>query len=94
VCDCACGGVNHGTGRLVQTIVKEGKVKAIDFSEEDMLRAYKYRELRDFAIKQRDAITHAYDAIVARRQLDKIIGMRVYEPRQKALIDFIVKHKR
>jgi hypothetical protein len=96
-CDCACGGVNHGTGKLVATIVKEGKVKAIDFSEEDMLRAYKYRELCNYAQKMCSGDVNSLDYKVAYRmsnELNKIISMRVYDPRLKALIAFIVKYKR
>jgi len=98
ICDCACAGANHGTGRLVQTIVKEGKVKAIDFSEEDMLRAYKYRELRNYAEGLYTAFfsagTDPYAANRMRRELDKIESMRVYDPRLRALIAFIGKYRR
>ena len=90
-CDCVCGGINHGTGRLVATVVKEGKVKAIDFSEEDLLRAYKYRELRNYAQKMCDDGNFGWHT---RRELDKIVGMRVYDSRLKALVDFIVKYKK
>ena len=94
ICDCQCGGVNHGTGRLVQTVVKEGKIKAIDFSEEDLLRAYKYREFRDYAQKQCELETNVLLQRQMRRHLNKIVAMRVYDPRLKALVDFIVKHKK
>jgi hypothetical protein len=87
MCDCVCGGVNHGTGRLVATIVKEGKIKAIDFSEEDMLRAYKYRELRDYA-RGLCSVNDYYK----QRELNKIESMKVYDPRLMALIAFIGKH--
>jgi len=97
-CDCQCGGVNHGTGKLVATVVKEGKIKAVDFSEDDLLRAYKYRELRNYAEGLYTAFfsagTNPFAANKMRRELDKIISMRVYDPRTKALVDFIVKHKK
>jgi len=94
ICDCECGGANHGTGRLVATVVKEGKVKAIDFSEEDLLRAYKYREFRDYAYKTCDLVTDIHNKRKMLRQVDKIVSMRVYDPRLKALVDFIVANKR
>jgi hypothetical protein len=100
ICDCQCGGANHGTGRLVQVVVKEGKVKAINFSEEDMLRAYKYRELRDYAEKLcysgtlGEFISRDRMDFRKRRELDKIVAMRVYNPRQQALVNFIVKYKK
>jgi hypothetical protein len=34
-CDCACGGANHGTGRVVNVVVLEGKVK-VDKPEDDV----------------------------------------------------------
>jgi hypothetical protein len=81
--------------------VKEGKVKAVDFSEEDMLRAYRYRELKNYAIglcypaaKADEYVSRDQIDFVKRRYLDKIISMRVYEPRLKALVAFIVKYKR
>lgn len=92
-CDCACGGANHGTGKVVATIVKEGKVKAVDFSEEDLLRAYKYRELRDYAYKMCDSVSDVFAKRKMTREIDKIAGMKVYDPRLKALVDFIVKYK-
>jgi hypothetical protein len=94
VCDCECGGVNHGTGRLVQTIVKEGKIKAVGFSEEDMLRAYKYRELRNYARGLCDAQIDYTTKYRMNRELDKVVAMRVYNPRLQALVNFIVKHKK
>ncbi|CAM6003868.1 unnamed protein product [Sphagnum balticum] len=69
-CDCMCHGANHGTGKMVTTVVVGGKVKAIDFSEEDLLRAYKYRKLRDYALQMCDDINASY---YTRRELDKII---------------------
>lgn len=95
-CDCACGGVNHGTGRLVATVVKEGKVKAVDFSEEDLLRAYKYREIRNYArglCSQKQGWVERAE-FLKRRELEKIEGMRVYDPRLKALVAFIGKYKK
>jgi hypothetical protein len=96
-CDCECGGVNHGTGMVVATVIKEGKVKAVNFSDEDMLRAYKYRELKNYAEGQYTKFfskgTDPWGANKMRRELDKIIAMRVYDPRLKALVAFIVKHK-
>jgi hypothetical protein len=93
-CDCACGGANHGTGRMVQTVIKEGKVRAIGFSEEDMLRAYKYRGLKDYAIKMVEDNTDKWAAFRLRNKLNKIIAMRVFDPRLKALVDFIVANKK
>lgn len=95
-CDCACGGVNHGTGRIVQTIIKEGKVKAIGFSEEDMLRAYRYRELKNYAVKLCEDNTDKWAAFRMKNKLklNKIINMRVFDPRLKALVDFIVANKK
>jgi hypothetical protein len=83
-----CGGANHGTGKVVATVIKEGKVKAVDFSEEDMLRAYKYREIRDYA---RTLITST-STWHMKRELEKIEALRVYDPRLKRLIEFIAKY--
>ena len=99
-CDCACGGINHGNGRVVNVVVAEGKVKVIDPSEDvynDMVRGYKYREVRDYA----DALyarlfgTADYwnrDARYARMELDKIKSLKVYDRRQQELINWIGKH--
>jgi len=85
-CDCACGGANHGTGKVIQTVVAEGKVKVCGLTEADIERAQLYRKLRDYAytlnLSYRD-----------KRQLDKIVDMRVYETRNNKLIEFIKKFK-
>jgi hypothetical protein len=99
-CDCQCGGVNHGTGRVVQTVVSEGKVKVIDPSADiydEMVKGYKFRELRDKAeelftkifagIQQWD-----YEYRVARSELNKALEYRVYDRRQKAILDFVFKY--
>ena len=81
-CDCACGGANHGTGKVVQTIVAEGKVKAQGLTEEDIERAQLYRKLRDYA----------YTLNVSwkeKRKLDKIVDLKVYKNRNDKLIEFI-----
>lgn len=96
-CDCACNGVNHGSGRVVATVVKEGKVQVVDPSKDiydDMVRGYKYRELRDHAENLYKSYTigmSRYDnkARVARRDLDKALSLRLYERRQKSLLEFI-----
>lgn len=100
-CDCQCGGVNHGTGRIVQTIIKEGKVQVVkpdnDICDE-MVRGYKFRDFRDFAERIYVAFSALkgkwdYQVRVMRRDLDKVLSLRVYDRRHKALTDFIVKNK-
>lgn len=99
-CDCACGGANHGTGRVVNVIVSEGKVKVVDPSEDildDMVRGYKYREVRDYADTLYAKVfgslpTWDREARFARRELEKIKAMKVYDRRQQELINFIAKY--
>lgn len=99
-CDCACGGANHGTGRTVSVVVSEGKVKVVDPSSDiydDMVKGYKYRELRDYADGLYTKLfalvpTWDRDARIARRELDKIKSMKVYDRRQQELINWIAKH--
>lgn len=99
-CDCQCGGVNHGTGRVVMTVVKEGKVVVSDPSKDiydDMVRGYRFREMRN---KAEELISKVFigksqwdhSVRVARNTLDKAIGLRVYERREKAILEFIVKY--
>lgn len=99
-CDCSCGGANHGTGRVVSVVVKEGKVKVehpdSDIAD-DMIRGYKYRELRDFAESLYTKLFGGlpawhHDARRARRELNKIVEMKVYDRRQQELVNFIAKH--
>jgi hypothetical protein len=85
-CDCACGGANHGTGKVVQTVVAEGKVKAVGLTEEDIERAQLYRKLRDYAY----SLTVSWRE---KRVLDKIVDMKVYATRNNKLIDFIKRNK-
>jgi hypothetical protein len=100
VCDCGCGGINHGTGRTVQTVIKEGKVQVVDPSKDiydDMVRGYKFRELKN---KAEDLYKKVFghispwerDARVARFELNKALGLRVYDRRQKAIFEFIFKY--
>jgi len=96
-CDCSCGGVNHGTGRMVATVIREGKVKVVDPSADildEMKRGYKYREFRDYAQKMVDSVLEHWARKAMQRNLNKIVAMRVYDPRLKALVDFIVKNKK
>lgn len=99
-CDCACGGVNHGTGRTVSTTVVQGKVKVVNPDQDimdDMLRGYKYRELRDYANALYTKLFGHLDywnrdARQAKRELDKIKAMKVYDRRQQELVNFIAKY--
>jgi hypothetical protein len=99
-CDCGCGGVNHGTGRLVATVVAEGKVKVVNPTADvydDMVRGYKYRELRDkaeeiYAVVFGNTNAWSYEGRFARHELNKALELRVYERRQKAIITFMGKH--
>lgn len=99
-CDCACGGANHGTGRVVSVVVAEGKIK-VDSPDkdimDDMIRGYKYRELRDYAdslYSKVFGLLPAWDrgARLARRELEKIKSLKVYDRRQQELVNFIAKH--
>lgn len=114
-CDCQCGGANHGTGKLVQTVVAQGKVKAVGLTEQDIERADMYRKLRDYADniytqrwcqessgsgsnQQITSFRQQYGddyrlRIQAKRELDKIKKMKVYDARTKALVEFITKYK-
>lgn len=108
-CDCQCGGVNHGTGKLVAVVVKEGKVYATSLTEEDVERAHMYRKVKALAeetLIKRWAETKAkidsrvwieradyVGYINATRALEKAIAMRQHLPRIKALTDFIIKNK-
>jgi hypothetical protein len=105
MCDCICGGANHGTGRLVQVVVAEGIIKATGLSEEDVNRAILYRGLRDHAEKlysdkygQAQQMRGNYQfverdiylgMIKARRKLDHAISLRVHGTRINALVAFI-----
>lgn len=99
-CDCACGGANHGTGRTVSTMVIQGKVKVVDPDKDimdDMVRGYKYRELRDYADSlyvKAFGLLPAWDrdARIARRELEKIKAMKVYDRRQQDLVNWIAKY--
>jgi hypothetical protein len=83
---------------MVATVIREGKVKVVDPSADildEMKRGYKYRELRDYAQQKIvDATVESYPRKCLQRLLDKIIAMRVYDPRLKALVAFIVKNKK
>jgi hypothetical protein len=108
-CDCLCGGANHGTGKLVAVVVKEGKVYATSLQEEDIERAHMYRGAREKAIGVYHAKWGAVDDkiksgiyvdrpeyvgyINAVRELEKAIAMRQHMPRIMALATFISKHK-
>lgn len=109
-CDCACGGANHGTGKLVSVVVHEGKIKANGLSVEDLLRAQKYRTLRDYAENQFKEIFATTLQQMAenhrvqyseyrhmkstRQELDNILSLRVYEKRQNKLLEFVVKQNK
>ncbi|NDC37707.1 MAG: hypothetical protein EBZ48_06600 [Proteobacteria bacterium] len=109
MCDCACNGANHGTGRLVSVVVKEGKVQAVGLSEQDIERAHKFRAFRDYAEKQYTDIYGKHIALLksgqyvrgeiytaaikARDALDKIVALKVYEKRHKQLAEFIIANK-
>jgi len=97
-CDCQCGGVNHGTGRTVATVVAEGKIKVVSTDDdilEDMKRGYKFRELRD---KAEALFTKVYggrnkwerEVRTARLALNHAIGLKVYDRREKAIIAFVL----
>lgn len=108
-CDCECGGANHGTGRLVQVTVAEGKVKAFGLSEEDVERAHKFRQLRDIAerlygSKHAETIDarrlgtfvsrERYLPMIRDRQvLDKILALKVFARRQNDLLKFVIANK-
>jgi hypothetical protein len=100
ICDCECRGANHGTGRVIATVVREGKVVVSDPNadiHDEMVRGYKFRELRDKAEEIFSKLfagvpAFEYNYRVARHDLNKAIGLRVYERRQKAILEFIFKH--
>ena len=100
-CDCSCGGVNHGTGRVVPTTVVGGKIKVTNPSADiydDMVRGYKYRELRDkaeeiyAAVFGVDNLSWSYEGRVARHDLNKALELRVYDRRHNAILNFVLKY--
>lgn len=102
VCDCKCGGANHGTGKVVQTVVAEGIVKAVGLSEDDIKRAETYRKLRDYAqnlydTKYGNADTSKGQDFMMKirlgRRLQKINELKVYTRRNNELITFITENK-
>ena len=84
--DCKCGGANHGTGKVVQTVVAEGRIKAVGLTEEDIERANVFRKLRDYAY----GLVKDYVRV---RELDKIVALKVYKARNERLIKFITENK-
>jgi hypothetical protein len=107
MCDCLCGGANHGTGKTVRITKIEGKVHAVGLSEEDVERAHVYRRFRDAALADFDkkfagvgemirSGTYVerplyVDFVTSKRDLEKAIAMRQHAPRIKALADLIMK---
>lgn len=105
MCDCECGGANHGTGKLIQVVVAEGLVKATGLTEEDIERAQMYRKFRDYAenlfdqkFGQMIALSKTgtrmnYDDYRAmrnaRNKLDKATSLRVHTTRINALVAFV-----
>lgn len=47
LCDCPCGGLNHGTGKMVTTWVIDGKVTIKEVDSEALARAAEWRTIRD-----------------------------------------------
>ena len=101
-CDCKCGGANHGTGKMVQTVVANGKIKVVDLSEQDIQRAEVYRKLRNYAemlYTTKFAVDTGKDhnlwrlKIQNRRELDRINKLKVYAKRNQDLITFITTNK-
>ena len=100
ICDCNCHGANHGTGRLVSTVLKEGKVVVSNPDadiHDEMVRGYKYRELRDKAEEIYSVVfagvpAFDYNARTERHALNKALGLRVYDRRQKAILEWVFKH--
>lgn len=85
MCDCVCGGVNHGTGKLVQCVIAEGKIKITGLNPEDVERADRFRALRDFA----QQVYEKNKTYPAKRELIHALSLRVYDKRTKAIMDFI-----
>jgi hypothetical protein len=44
ICTCKCGGANHGTGKLVKTVVINGVVKVTEVDADAHKRAQEWRE--------------------------------------------------
>lgn len=45
ICTCKCGGANHGTGKLVKTVVINGVVKVTEVDAAALQRAQEWREV-------------------------------------------------
>lgn len=102
VCDCQCGGVNHGTGRTVQTVVAEGKIKVVSTDHdilEDMKRGYRFRDIKikaDALFTKRFGTRNKWEREVreAQRALNHAVGLKVYNQREKAIINWVLEYSK
>lgn len=46
LCNCACGGVNHGTGKIITVVVELGKAKVKEVNQEAIDRANDFRKAK------------------------------------------------
>jgi hypothetical protein len=80
--------------------VSEGKIKVTNPGDDiydDMVRGYKFRDIRD---KAEALYTQVFGARnkwerevrVARQELNKAISLKVYDRREKAIIAFVLKY--
>lgn len=94
-CDCRCGGVNHGTGRVVPVLVDAGGVPRVRVSDEAAcrIRAAEYRsttrpykervkQLRERAGRSTEAERHLADALAG------VSALRTHKGRMEALAKF------
>ena len=52
LCDCGCHGCNHGTKRLVQTVIRDGKVVVVDFDEKYITQGQEFRQALKLATER------------------------------------------
>ncbi len=49
LCNCVCGGVNHGTGKMITVIVEKGKAKVKEVNQEAIDKANDFRKAKQEA---------------------------------------------
>ena len=74
-CDCKCGGENHGTGRVIETVVIDGIVKVKALTEKDTQRADEWRTVKT---EMESVITETVNQINRMRTYGELTNWGVY----------------
>jgi|GEM_PF-6649859 hypothetical protein len=97
-CNCRCMGKNHGTGKLVDVVVEEGKIRVTSFDQESIDKGNAWRALREEFSREFERVwgemmtasksyscsyTQRYDFQKYAELFDKALKMRVYSRRLK-----------